>query len=253
MGRRGMRKSTLAALALLAACASHNREGPIAEPGAAIATPAVSPTAGGATAAQPTSGTGSQPTPGAASQLTAAELEALYRARADSALLRFTAADAMFVTDMIGHHAQAIVMARMAPTHGASATIRTLASRIINAQNDEIALMQRWLKDRGQPVPEIMYMGNDVMLHGVDHSMAMPGMLTPAQIADLDRARGVQFDRAFLTFMIQHHKGAVEMVEKLFATDGAAQERSVFKLASDVQVDQRTEIQRMELMLAQMP
>jgi uncharacterized protein (DUF305 family) len=81
----------------------------------------------------------------------------------------------------------------------------------------------------------------------------MPGMLTPAQMAELDRARGPQFDRAFLTFMIQHHEGAVEMVEKLFATDGALQERAVFKLASDVQVDQRTEIARMERMLAGMP
>ena len=167
--------------------------------------------------------------------------------------MRFTPADARFVTDMIGHHAQAIVMARMAPTHGASPTVQTLAARILNAQNDEIALMRQWLEERGQPVPELMYMGNDVMVHGVDHSMDMPGMLTPAQIAELDRSRGADFDRAFLTFMIQHHRGAVEMVEKLFATDGAAQETAVFKLASDVQVDQRTEIARMERMLAALP
>jgi uncharacterized protein (DUF305 family) len=167
--------------------------------------------------------------------------------------MRFTPADARFVTDMIGHHAQAIVMARMAPTHGASSMLQTLAARILNAQNDEIALMQQWLGERGQPVPELMYMGNDVMMHGVDHAMDMPGMLTPAQLEELDRARGAQFDRAFLTFMIQHHRGAVEMVEKLFATDGAAQERAVFKLASDVQVDQRTEIARMERMLAGLP
>jgi uncharacterized protein (DUF305 family) len=167
--------------------------------------------------------------------------------------MRFTPADAAFVTDMIGHHAQAIVMSRMAPTHGATPTVQTLAARIINAQNDEIALMQQWLRERGQPVPELMFTGNEVMMHGVEHAMDMPGMLTPAQMAELDRARGAQFDRAFLTFMIQHHQGAVEMVEKLFATDGALQERAVFKLASDVQVDQRTEIARMERMLAGMP
>jgi uncharacterized protein (DUF305 family) len=141
----------------------------------------------------------------------------------------------------------------MAPTHGASAQIQTLAARILNAQNDEIALMQQWLGERGQPVPELMYMGNEVMVHGVDHAMDMPGMLTTAQLAELDRARGAEFDRAFLTFMIQHHKGAVEMVERLFATDGALQEPAVFKIASDVQVDQRTEIARMERMLAEAP
>jgi uncharacterized protein (DUF305 family) len=181
------------------------------------------------------------------------DLEALYRARTDSARMRFTPADAEFVTTMIGHHAQAIVMARMAPTHDASPTIQTLAARIINAQNDEIALMQQWLRERGQPVPELMFMGNEVMMHGVEHAMDMPGMLTPAQMEELDRARGAQFDRAFLTFMIQHHKGAITMVDKLFATDGALQERAVFKLASDVQVDQRTEIARMERMLAGQP
>ena len=97
---------------------------------------------------------------------------------------------------MIGHHAQAIVMARMAPTHGASATVRTLAERIINAQQDEIATMQRWLRDRGQPVPQVPAPGMAMDMHAghdmASHDMAMmPGMLTPAQLAQLDAALDV--------------------------------------------------------------
>jgi uncharacterized protein (DUF305 family) len=144
-------------------------------------------------------------------------------------------------------------MAALAPTHGASASIRTLAGRITNAQKDEIALMEQWLRDREQPVPAVRIEGTELILHGAEHAMHMPGMLTPAQIRELDAARGVEFDRLFLTFMVQHHNGAVEMVHDLFATDGAAQDEAVFKLASDIQVDQITEIDRMKLMLESMP
>lgn len=182
----------------------------------------------------------------------AAELEALYRARVDSARARFTEADVHFMNGMIGHHAQALVMAALAPTHGASPTVRTLAARIANAQEDEIATMQRWLRDRGQPVPEVHVEGTEVMAHGADHAMHMPGMLTQDQLRELDAARGPEFDRLFLTYMIQHHRGAVTMVHDLFATDGAGQDEEVFKFASDVQVDQTTEIARMERMLAEM-
>lgn len=178
-----------------------------------------------------------------------AELEAIYRARTDSARMRFTEADVRFMTDMIGHHAQALVMAALVPTHGASPEIRTLAARIINAQEDEIATMQQWLRDRGQPVPDVHVMGTTLMVHGSDHARHMPGMLSAEQMQELDRARGREFDRLFLTFMIQHHRGAVTMVHDLFATDGAGQDEEVFKFASDVQVDQATEIARMELML----
>jgi uncharacterized protein (DUF305 family) len=181
-----------------------------------------------------------------------AELEALYRARSDSARLRFTEADVRFMTGMIGHHAQALVMADLAPTNGASPAVRTLSARIINAQKDEIASMQRWLRDRGQPVPEVPITGTTMMVHGPDDAMHMPGMLTPEQLAELVAARGGQFDRTFLAYMIQHHRGAVTMVHDLFATDGAAQDEAVFKLASDIQVDQTTEIARMESMLAEM-
>jgi uncharacterized protein (DUF305 family) len=177
------------------------------------------------------------------------DVEAIYRARMDSARLRFTPADVHFMTGMIHHHAQAIVMSRLVPTHGASPSVRTLAARIINAQQDEIATMQQWLRDRRQPVPEIHMEGLDVMVHDAEHDVHMPGMLTPEQMRMLDSARGAEFDRLFLTFMIEHHRGAVTMVRELFATDGAGQDEAVFKFASDVQVDQSTETARMEQML----
>ena len=183
-----------------------------------------------------------------------AELEALYWARLDSARMGFTEADVHFMTGMIGHHAQALVMSAMAPTHGASVAVQTLAARIINAQQDEIATMQQWLRDRGQPVPEVHITGTTLRVHGAgDHVMHMPGMLTPEQIRELDEARGVAFDRLFLSYMIQHHGGAVTMVDDLFSTDGAAQDEAAFKLASDIHVDQLTEIARMERMLSRLP
>jgi uncharacterized protein (DUF305 family) len=172
------------------------------------------------------------------------------QARADSARLPYTAADIHFMASMIGHHAQAITMSRWAPTHGASASLQTLAARIINAQQDEIVTMQRWLRDRRQPVPDGTTMGMKMMMNGVEHLMLMPGMLTEAQMNQLNAARGPEFDRLFLVFMIQHHRGAVSMVKDLFDTYGAGQDETVFKFASDVNVDQTTEIARMEKMLA---
>lgn len=157
-----------------------------------------------------------------------------------------TEADVEFMSGMISHHAQAIAMSRMAPTHGASETIQTLAGRVINAQQDEINLMQQWLRDRNLPVPEASPTGMKMVMNGVEHEMLMPGMLTPDQMKQLDAARGPEFDELFLTLMIQHHRGAVSMVEKLFATPGAGQNEAVFKFASDVNVDQTTEIARME-------
>ena len=193
----------------------------------------------------------------------AIDYDALVRARQDSLRTRCTAADARFMTGMIGHHAQALVMAALAPTNGASASVRILAARIINAQKDEIGLMQAWLRDRRQPVPHVSAPGAagvtapaamDHDMAGMQHDMGdhpmMPGMLTNAQLAELAQARGADFDRLFLTYMIQHHKGAVVMVNALFSTDGAGQDEIVFKFASDVQVDQSTEIARMERMLA---
>ena len=169
------------------------------------------------------------------------------RVRADSLRRPYTEADIQFMSDMIHHHAQAIHMAGWAPSHGADPAVQRLAERIINAQQDEIATMGQWLSDRGQPVPQ----------PGSGHSMRamhlMPGMLTEAQMQQLDQSRGATFDSLFLTFMIQHHRGAVSMVRDLFATPGAARDELVFKFANDVNVDQSTEIARMERMLAALP
>jgi len=192
-------------------------------------------------------GTTEAQTPRSTAEMSPAELEALYRARQDSVLLRVSEADVRFMTGMIGHHAQALVMAGFAPASGAGRPVRTLAARIINAQQDEIALMRRWLRDRGRPEPEVGETGH------MDHAPHMPGMLSPEQLQDLEGARGPEFDRLFLTYMIQHHEGAVVMVRELFSTDGAAQDEVAFKLASDIQVDQITEIARMRSMLEAMP
>ncbi len=178
-----------------------------------------------------------------------AEAAAIAQARSDSIRHPYTAADVDFMSHMIHHHAQAIVMARWAPTHGASPAVQRLADRIINAQQDEIATMQSWLRDRRQPVPEATPGGVMMNMGGMEHEMLMPGMLTDAQMKQLDAARGSEFDKLFLTYMIQHHKGAVSMVKDLFDTYGAGQDEVVFKFASDVNVDQTTEIARMEKML----
>ena len=196
--------------------------------------------------------------PAPAPALSPAE-QAAYQ-QADSVRKSYTQADIDFMTGMIAHHSQAIIMSRWAPTHGASPAMLRLTERIINAQQDEIALMQRWLRDRGQPVPDPL--GGHDQMAGMDHSQMagmdhgqmgmphlMPGMLTPEQMQALDAARGPAFDRLFLTYMIQHHSGALTMVDKLFSTPGAGIEDQIFKLASDVHTDQTTEIARMELML----
>jgi len=164
----------------------------------------------------------------------------------------YTPADVQFMSHMIAHHAQALVMAGWAQSHGAGPSVQTLAGRIINGQQDEIATMQRWLKDRGQPVPDPTKPMQMSMQHTGgqgQQGMLMPGMLTEAQMKELDQARGADFDRLFLTYMIQHHKGAVTMVNQLFGTEGAAREETTFKLANDVSVDQTTEIARMQRML----
>jgi len=180
------------------------------------------------------------------------DLAAMAKARVDSARYPYTAADVHFMSGMIGHHAQAIVMARWAPTHGASSSVRILCERIINAQQDEIVTMQTWLRDRRQPVPEAVVGPMNMQMGGMEHEMLMPGMLTEEQMKQLDQARGPEVERLFLTFMIQHHNGAVQMVKELFGTNGAAQDELVFKFASDVNVDQTTEIARMERMLVAM-
>jgi uncharacterized protein (DUF305 family) len=171
----------------------------------------------------------------------------------------FVQADVDFMSNMISHHSQAIVISKWAASHGASPALQTLAARIINAQRDEIATMQRWLRDRNLPVPvpdtingTMATMPSMPAMPGMaepNHVMLMPGMLTQDQMQQLDAARGDVFDRLFLTYMIQHHTGAVSMVKQLFSTQGAGQDETVFKFASDVNVDQTTEIARMRKML----
>lgn len=206
---------------------------------------------------------GEATTPGPATAPAAAERQgaeaAIARARADSARRPWTEADVRFMQHMIHHHAQALEMSAMAPTHGARPQVRTLAERIANSQRDEIVTMQRWLRDREQEVPEVPGMHPDGApdahaVHGAHgaHDAGdppMPGMLTEAEMRALDAARGRDFDRLFLTSMIRHHRGAVQMVEELFGTYGAGQDETVFRFATDVNVDQLTEIARMERML----
>ena len=177
---------------------------------------------------------------------------AVARARADSVRLPYTKADIDFMSGMISHHAQAIRMAGWAPTHGASPALVRMSERIVVGQADEIELMQSWLRDRLQPVPDADPAGMKMKMGDVEHVMLMPGMLTEAQMKQLDTARGREFDRLFLTFMIQHHEGAITMVRELFASEGAGQDESVFAFANDVEIDQETEIARMKQMLLEM-
>ena len=124
--------------------------------------------------------------------------------------------------------------------------MQRLTGRIINSQTDEITLMSTWLGDRNQPVPDM-----DHSAHG-GQGAVMPGMLTPAQLDTLGAARGARFDQLFLTYMIQHHRGAVAMVRTLFSNHGAGQNETIFKFASDAEVDQSTEIRRMLQMLLEL-
>ena len=188
-----------------------------------------------------------------------APMTGVEQARQDSIRRPYTTADIQFMSGMIHHHAQAVKMAGWAASHGASKALQTYCGRVAMGQSAEIGLMKDWLRDRNQPIPDVdmggmnMNMPGMSGMSGMQHTMMMPGMLTDAQMAHLDSARGVNFDRLFLTDMIQHHRGAITMVENLLATPGAAQDEFVFKFANDVQADQTTEIDRMEQMLAALP
>ena len=160
----------------------------------------------------------------------------------------YTAADVHFMSGMIQHHAQAVLVAGWAPTHGASPALRALCERIVVGQRDEIVVMRRWLDDRHEPVPSAD--PSHMMMPGMDSSMLMPGMLTAAELDRLDSARGPEFDRLFLQDMIRHHQGAITMVNQLFASRGAGEEEPVFRFAANVFADQTTEIERMQRMLA---
>ena len=182
-----------------------------------------------------------------------APVSGVEQARIDSLRRPYTAADIEFMSGMIGHHSQAVKMAGWCASHGASKSLQIFCGRIALGQTAEIGLMSNWLKDRNQPVPQPDPRGMPMMMDGKMTYMMMPGMLTEEQMKQLDATRGVDFDRLFLTDMIQHHKGAISMVEKLEGTDGADQDEIVFKFSNDVQADQTTEIDRMQQMLDALP
>lgn len=144
----------------------------------------------------------------------------------------YTKADVEFMQGMIAHHSQAIVMSRMAESHGANPQVLKLSNKIDQSQVPEIRIMQAWLKRNGQFAPDTSSW----------HHMMMSGMLTTAQLQELDAAKGVDFDRAYLRLMIQHHAGAIKMVNDLFATPLAGQEVDVNVFANDVVTAQTTEI-----------
>jgi uncharacterized protein (DUF305 family) len=151
---------------------------------------------------------------------------------------------------MIPHHAQALVMCEMAKPNGASPQLQLMCERMTISQRDEITFMRTWLRDRGQtvPAPNATHMTMDH--DGMKHDMLMPGMLTEAELATLKKARGKDWDRLFLSGMIKHHQGAIDMVDVLFKSHGAAQDDDVYLYASDVFADQTAEIERMQQMLA---
>jgi len=183
-----------------------------------------------------------------------APVSGIEQARIDSIRRPYTEGDIEFMSGMIGHHSQAVKMAGWCTSgHGANKSLQIFCGRIAMAQTAEIGLMSTWLKDRNQSVPDPDPRGMKMKMGGTEMFMMMPGMLTDDQMKQLDAARGAEFDRLFLTFMIQHHRGAITMVDKLEGTPGADQDEIVFKFSNDVQADQTTEIDRMQQMLDALP
>ena len=152
---------------------------------------------------------------------------------------------------MIMHHAQAVEMTALIPSHTENKELRTLGARISRSQSDEMDFMRRWLTLRGEST-EMSMPGMDMSSHSM-HSMLMPGMLTEKQMAALRKAKGKEFDQLFLTGMIQHHNGALTMVKDLFDTAGAGQDAELFNFVTDVDSGQRAEIKIMQTMLGQKP
>jgi uncharacterized protein (DUF305 family) len=171
-------------------------------------------------------------------------------ARPDLVRQPYSAADVEFMTGMIPHHAQAVLIAGWAGSHGARPEVRVLCERMVVGQRDEIEFMRTWLRDRGQPVPEANATHHRMKMNGVEHDMLMPGMLSPEELAQLDKARNAEWERLFLTFMMRHHQGALKMVDDLFESYGALQDEDIYKFASDMYADQTIEIERMQKMLA---
>jgi uncharacterized protein (DUF305 family) len=172
-------------------------------------------------------------------------------------------ADVEFMQGMIVHHAQAVEMTALIASHTENKDVRSLGARISSSQSDEIKFMQRWLATRGEPIAAPMPGMPGMKMPETkepdpsqsdsprpNQAMAlMPGMLTPEQMEALRKAKGAEFDRLFLTGMIQHHEGALTMVKDLFDTPGAGQDAEVFNFATDADNTQRAEIRIMQSML----
>jgi len=193
--------------------------------------------------------------------------------RPEAANREYAEADVRFMQGMIHHHAQAVAMARLVPGHAGTPSVERLAARILSSQRTEIEVMADWLRDRDEPVPEIAARaveaaeasasgdgpaadgGGEAAAArlappgGWDAGPQMPGVLSDAKMERLEAAGGQEFDRLFLTYMIDHHAGAVTMVKKLVDSPRGAREESVFRLASGIRADQSTEIDRMRSML----
>jgi uncharacterized protein (DUF305 family) len=156
-----------------------------------------------------------------------------------------TVPDVAFMQGMIGHHAQAIAMTRLVAARTAASDLRALAGRIDASQREEIALIARWLRARGHAVPDTAHV---MMGHQAAGDSLVPGMLTAAQLRELEASRGAEFDRRFLKAMIAHHEGALTMVQRLLAAAGE-RDPEVYRFAADVDADQRAEIARMRRLL----
>ena len=165
-------------------------------------------------------------------------------------------ADVEFMQGMIMHHAQAIEMTALIDSHTENKDLHSLGARISRSQSDEIKFMQRWLAVRGESIsmsPQKMSVDHQHMDDHMNMSHEtvhlMPGMLTSERMEALRKAKGAEFDKLFLTGMIQHHNGALAMVKDLFDTAGAGQDAELFNFATDVDTGQRAEIRIMQGML----
>ncbi|CAN5869730.1 DUF305 domain-containing protein [soil metagenome] len=169
-------------------------------------------------------------------------------------------ADVKFMQGMIMHHAQAVEMIALIESRTENKNLRALGERISSSQSDEIKFMKRWIEARGEAVsPSMPEMpGMNMPSHTThssqsDHPMLMPGMLTAKQMEALKKAKGEEFDRLFLSGMIQHHNGALIMVKDLFDTAGAGQDAELFNFVTDVDSGQRAEIRILQTMLGKNP
>ena len=179
----------------------------------------------------------------------------------------FTKADVDFMQGMIHHHQQAVDMVALMRERTKNDELLNFGARIGQTQTEEIKFMKRWLTSRGQktsmqmmkmdkmkmPKTGSMKMDKMKMEDHSNHQMAMPGMLTPKQMKALSNAKGNEFDKLFLTGMIQHHEGALVMVDDLFKAQGAGQDAEMFAFATDVDGTQRAEIKIMKTMLEEKP